>query len=141
MLDVIRPVPATSRLDLELLALSGLVDEAQYRNRAGLAGDADAVAHYLEQGWLQGLDPHAGFDGGFLRPYYEAAGRYGPPALTWRPPRRSAPEHADSSAPARTKATAGSRGQSQRGGLVRGDRGSGGRGRDRGIAVARSKPW
>jgi glycosyltransferase involved in cell wall biosynthesis len=72
-----------SRLDVEQLALSGLVDEAEYRVRASLPGDADAVAHYLEHGWLQGLDPHAGFDGAFLRPYYEAAGRHGPPALTW----------------------------------------------------------
>jgi hypothetical protein len=41
-----------SRLDVEHLALSGLVDEAEYRERASLPGDADAVAHYLEHGWL-----------------------------------------------------------------------------------------
>ena len=74
---------AASAEDRELLAASGLLDEARYSVRAGLSGGVDAVAHYLEQGWLQGLDPRDGFEGEFLRPYYEASGRSGPPALTW----------------------------------------------------------
>ena len=78
-----RSMPAVFAEDRELLTVSGLLDEASYRVRAGLSGDVDAMAHYLEQGWLQGLDPHEGFEGEFLRPYYEASGYYGPPALTW----------------------------------------------------------
>ena len=69
--------------DRELLAISGLLDEVRYRQRAGLSEAVDAAGHYLEQGWLQGLDPRDGFEGEFLRPYYEASGRRGPPALTW----------------------------------------------------------
>lgn len=69
--------------DRDLLAVSGLLDEANYRVWAGISDDTDAVAHYLEKGWLHGINPREGFDGEFLRPYYEAAGRHGAPALTW----------------------------------------------------------
>jgi glycosyltransferase involved in cell wall biosynthesis len=65
------------------LAISGLLDDARYRLRAGLSDEVDAAAHYLEHGWLQGLNPCDGFEGEFLYQYYEASGRYGPPALTW----------------------------------------------------------
>jgi glycosyltransferase involved in cell wall biosynthesis len=70
-------------VDRELLAMSGLLDNARYCLRAGLSDELDAAEHYPEQGWLQGLDPCDGFEGEFLRPYYEASGLYGPPALTW----------------------------------------------------------
>jgi glycosyltransferase involved in cell wall biosynthesis len=60
-----------------------LLDEASYRIRAGLPGELDAASHYLEQGWLRGLEPREGFEGEFLRPYYEASGWCGPPALIW----------------------------------------------------------
>src|SRR5207249_2171821 len=81
---VTRSVPvASSAEERELLATSGLLDDARYRARAGLSDRVDAVTHYLEQGWLQGLDPCDGFEGEFLRPYYEASGRPGPPALIW----------------------------------------------------------
>lgn len=77
------PAFAASLEDREILRASGLLDEAGYRAAAGLPADADAVAHYLEQGWWQAIEPREGFDGEFLRPYYEASGHYGPPALTW----------------------------------------------------------
>lgn len=80
---VTRSVPVASAEDRELLATSGLLDDARYRARAGLSDEVDAAAHYLEQGWLQGLDPREGFEGEFLRPYYESSGRPGPPALVW----------------------------------------------------------
>ena len=69
--------------DRALLITSGLLDEAWYRARASLSDGADAAAHYVDQGWLQGLEPREGFEGEFLRPYYESCGRTGPPALTW----------------------------------------------------------
>jgi glycosyltransferase involved in cell wall biosynthesis len=69
--------------DRDLLATSGLLDELSYRRRAGLSHDTDALTHYLQYGWLQGIEPRDGFEGEFLLPYYEAAGRSGPPALTW----------------------------------------------------------
>ena len=69
--------------DRALLVASGLLDEAWYRVRASLSDGVDAAAHYLDQGWLQGLEPREGFEGEFLRPYYESCGRTGPPALTW----------------------------------------------------------
>lgn len=78
-----RSVPAEAAEDRRLLAISGLLDDARYRLGAGLSDEVDAAAHYLEQGWLQGLNPCEGFDGEFLHPYYKASGRYGPPALTW----------------------------------------------------------
>jgi glycosyltransferase involved in cell wall biosynthesis len=78
-----RSAPVVSAEDRELLITSGLLDEACYRVRAGLPDEVDAAAHYLEQGWLQGLDPRDGFEGEFLRPYYESSGQPGPPALTW----------------------------------------------------------
>ncbi len=62
-------VPVTTVEDREVLAASGLLDDARYRARAGLADEVDLAAHYLEQGWLQGLDPREGFEGEFLRPY------------------------------------------------------------------------
>ena len=74
---------AASAEDRDLLATSGLLDKEHYTILAGLSVGVNAVAHYLEQGWLQGLDPCGGFEGEFLRPYYEASGRRGPPALTW----------------------------------------------------------
>jgi glycosyltransferase involved in cell wall biosynthesis len=69
--------------DCELLTESGLLDEAGYRQRAGLPSTADAAAHYLNRGWLLGLEPCEGFEGQFLLPYYQSAGLTGPPALTW----------------------------------------------------------
>jgi glycosyltransferase involved in cell wall biosynthesis len=75
--------PVSVSDDRELLALSGLLDDARYRARAGLPDGADAITHYLEQGWRQGLDPSDDFAGDFLCPYYDAAGLHGPPALTW----------------------------------------------------------
>src|SRR6202049_3015770 len=77
-----RLVPVAAE-DRGLLATSGLLDEARYRARAGLSDDVDAAAHYLEQGWLEGLDPRDGFEGEFLRPSYESSGGHGPPALIW----------------------------------------------------------
>jgi len=93
--------------DRELLAASALFDEAGYRRRAGLSPDVDALAHYLDQGWLRGLQPRDDFDGEFLRPYYEAAGRSGPPALTWlelsvMPGRRAPMNRAEAEAIAHT---------------------------------------
>jgi glycosyltransferase involved in cell wall biosynthesis len=78
-----RSMPVKVAEDRELLVNSGLLDDALYRLRAGLSDEVDAAAHYLEQGWLQGLDPREGFEGEFLSPYYEASGWCGPPALTW----------------------------------------------------------
>ncbi len=69
--------------DRALLVASGLLDEDWYRVRANLSDAADAAAHYLERGWLQGLEPREGFEGEFLRPYYESCDRTGAPALTW----------------------------------------------------------
>jgi len=66
-----------------MLVASGLLDETWYRARARLSEHADAAAHYVGQGWLQGLEPREGFEGAFLRPYYESCGRTGPPAITW----------------------------------------------------------
>ena len=43
--------------DRALLVTSGLLDEAWYRARARLSDGADAAAHYVDQGWLQGLEP------------------------------------------------------------------------------------
>jgi glycosyltransferase involved in cell wall biosynthesis len=74
---------AVVKEDRDLLAISGLLDDTRYRARLGLSDKVDAAAHYLEHGWLQGLDPSDGFDGGFLGPYYEATGWRGPPILTW----------------------------------------------------------
>jgi len=78
-----RSEPVEVAEDREVLAISGLLDDVRYRLRAGLSDEVDAAAHYVEQGWLQGLDPRDGFEGEFLRPYYEASGWPGPPALTW----------------------------------------------------------
>src|SRR4029077_1543862 len=69
--------------DRDLLIASGLLDDAGYRRHAGLSDSVDVAAHYLEFGWLQGLEPRDGFDGQFLLPYYKSAGLPGPPALTW----------------------------------------------------------
>ena len=69
--------------DIDFLSLSGLMDEVSYRARAGLSAEIDPVRHYLEEGWRQGLQPYDSFEGEFLRPYYEASGLEGPPALTW----------------------------------------------------------
>ena len=69
--------------DREVLSMSGLLDEAGYRQRANLPEGDDAVAHYLSEGWRQGLNPYDGFDGEFLRPYYEASALLGPPILSW----------------------------------------------------------
>lgn len=73
----------TSSDDRDLLAVSGLLDETYYRLQADVPHAIDPLAHYLEEGWMRGMNPSPGFDGEFLRPYYEASGRYGPPALTW----------------------------------------------------------
>lgn len=78
-----KSMPMTSAEDRDVLIVSGLLDEASYRVRAGLSSEVDAAGHYLEQGWRQGLDPRDEFKGEFLKPYYEASGYYGPPALTW----------------------------------------------------------
>ena len=59
------------------------MDQARYRLRAGLSDAVDPAEHYLAQGWLQGVDPREEFEGEFLRPYYEASDRRGPPAITW----------------------------------------------------------
>ena len=75
-------IPAPSADDLKLLSMSHLLD-AGYHIRANLPDKVDAVAHYLEQGWRQGLEPRDGFEGEFLRPYYEAVGFSVAPALTW----------------------------------------------------------
>jgi glycosyltransferase involved in cell wall biosynthesis len=83
---VIRQHDAGPRPDDEALILlrsSGCLDEGFYRARAGLSVDADAAEHYLGCGWRRGLDPHADFEGEFLRPFYEAAGLGVPPALAW----------------------------------------------------------
>jgi len=69
--------------DRDLLTISGLLDEAGYKRRAGLLETADAAAHYLDTGWSRGLEPCDGFEGQFLLPYYSSAGRLGAPALTW----------------------------------------------------------
>ncbi|MDQ6670567.1 MAG: glycosyltransferase [Chloroflexota bacterium] len=67
----------------DYLIASGMLDQVGYRFRAGLPEGVDAAAHYLHVGWRIGLEPNAQFDGTFLRPFYEAAGHRGPPALTW----------------------------------------------------------
>jgi glycosyltransferase involved in cell wall biosynthesis len=75
-----------SVVDGELLALvraSSCFDEPFYRAQAGLPEDTDAVEHHLLVGWQRGLEPNQGFDGSFLRPFYETAGFSEPPVLTW----------------------------------------------------------
>jgi glycosyltransferase involved in cell wall biosynthesis len=69
--------------DEAYLIASGMLDEAGYRVRAGLSDGVDVAAHHLHLGWRIGLEPNAGFEGAFLRPFYEAAGAFGPPVLTW----------------------------------------------------------
>ena len=51
---------AVVKEDRDLLAISGLLDDTRYRARLGLSDKVDAAAHYLEHGWLQGLDPSDG---------------------------------------------------------------------------------
>lgn len=54
------------KVDIELIARSGLLDLAWYREQLG--GEAvpssldEAAAHYLQIGWRQGYSPGAGFD-------------------------------------------------------------------------------
>jgi glycosyltransferase involved in cell wall biosynthesis len=77
------PPAAVCEDDRALLVVSGLLDEVSYRARAGIPEETDAAMHYLEVGWLRGLDPREGFEGEFLRPFYETVGRRGPPVLVW----------------------------------------------------------
>jgi len=81
--ESIEPGATRTADDRDLLTTSGLLDEAGYRNRAGLPETEDVASHYLDTGWARGLEPREGFEGQFLLPYYESAGRSGPPALTW----------------------------------------------------------
>ena len=74
-------IPVRETDESDLLAVSALMDETSYRNQASLSHDVDPAAHYLREGWLQGLNPFEGFDGEFLRPYYEASNLHGPPAV------------------------------------------------------------
>ena len=68
---------------IALLRASGCFDEYFYRNRSGLSAQIDAAAHHLMIGSQQGFDPNPRFEGGFLRPFYEAAGFFQAPILTW----------------------------------------------------------
>lgn len=68
---------------IAFLRSSGFLDEGFYRNRSGLSADVDAAAHHLTMGAQQGFEPNPRFEGSFLRPFYEAAGFFEPPILTW----------------------------------------------------------
>jgi glycosyltransferase involved in cell wall biosynthesis len=76
----------TSRDDIEadckVLRDSGLFDNNSYRAAARIAPEADAIEHYLIEGWRSGLEPNPGFEGASLHPYYSSVGYAGPPAIT-----------------------------------------------------------
>jgi glycosyltransferase involved in cell wall biosynthesis len=69
--------------NLEILLSSGIFDEHYYRTVAGLGLSDDAARHYLLNGWKAGIEPSGNFEGAFLRPYFEAAGFVGAPAITY----------------------------------------------------------
>lgn len=80
----------------EILSLSGMLDVDGYRQRQHLPPDIDPVAHYLDYGWKEGIEPCDDFQGSFLYPYYTASGLNDAPVITWlnllshagrRPPR------------------------------------------------------
>jgi glycosyltransferase involved in cell wall biosynthesis len=75
--------PAVSDEAVAFLRASGCFDEYFYRNRSGLSVEIDAAVHHLTVGSQQGFDPNPHFEGSFLRPFYEAAGFFEAPILTW----------------------------------------------------------
>jgi glycosyltransferase involved in cell wall biosynthesis len=70
-------------LEAELLRTSDIFDPEFYVQQAGEAARPDPAGHYIRTGWLSGLEPNAEFPGSILRPYFEAAGLYGPPVIQW----------------------------------------------------------
>ncbi|TPJ75508.1 glycosyltransferase [Mesorhizobium sp. B2-5-13] len=66
-----------------MLEMTGFVDADYYRSSLGRPELRDPVGHYAEIGWRIGLEPNARFNGDFLRPFYEAAGIFKPPAYVW----------------------------------------------------------
>jgi glycosyltransferase involved in cell wall biosynthesis len=68
--------------DCKLLRDSGIFDDAAYRAAARIAPEADAVEHYLLEGWHVGFEPGPDYDGASLYPYYRSVGYIGAPAIT-----------------------------------------------------------
>ncbi len=66
-----------------LLEMTGFVDADYYRSSLGRPELRDPLGHYAEIGWRIGLEPNARFNGDFLRPFYETAGMFKPPAYVW----------------------------------------------------------
>src|SRR5256885_1334959 len=66
-----------------MLETTGFVDANYYRSSLNRPELRDPVGHYAEIGWRIGLEPNARFNGDFLRPFYEAAGVFKPPAYVW----------------------------------------------------------
>ncbi|MHB2207718.1 glycosyltransferase [Methylobacterium sp. CM6257] len=57
------PVDRAAVLDLQARLLAGHFDHAYYRERYGLAEDADAVRDYCDTGWRKSRNPRPDFDG------------------------------------------------------------------------------
>ncbi|PZV40515.1 rhamnan synthesis F family protein [Mesorhizobium kowhaii] len=66
-----------------MLEMTGFVDPDYYRSSLNRPELRDPVGHYAEIGWRIGLEPNARFNGDFLRPFYETAGMFKPPAYVW----------------------------------------------------------
>ena len=68
---------------IAMLEKTRFVDGDYYRSSLNQPELLDPVRHYADIGWRIGLEPNARFDGAFLRPFYEAAGMFKPPAYVW----------------------------------------------------------
>ncbi|PBB64787.1 hypothetical protein CK228_31145 [Mesorhizobium sp. WSM4312] len=66
-----------------MLEMTRFVDGDYYRSSLSQPDLVDPVGHYADIGWRTGLEPNARFDGAFLRPFYQAAGMFKPPAYVW----------------------------------------------------------
>ena len=77
------PVTSDQDFEREMLLAGGLLDEPWYGRQAGAHGYDDPAGHYINVGWRAGLEPNSAFPGSLFLPYFDAAGFYGPPAVTW----------------------------------------------------------
>ena len=68
----------TIEIDRAILDLSGLFDPMAYRIAAGLDPSDDPARHYLQAGWRSEIEPAPGCELQYMKPYFAAAGRYGP---------------------------------------------------------------
>lgn len=66
-----------------ILAASPRFDRDGYVSQAALEPEVDAAVHYVTEGWEAGLEPLAGIETAYLRPYLAASGLISPPAVAW----------------------------------------------------------